>query len=124
MRDWNVLITPDAVNDLDSIYCYISDELMEPGIAAKQIGRIKAAITKLNHMPYRHPLVRFEPWKSKGLRHMPINNYLVFYIVLESKDSVLVMRTLYSKRDIEAVLGDSLMLSQLTGLENINSNDL
>jgi toxin ParE1/3/4 len=37
------------------------------------------AIAKLNEMPLLYHLYEKEPWDSKGLRLLPIDNYLAFY---------------------------------------------
>jgi toxin ParE1/3/4 len=34
-------------------------------------------------MPFRYQLYEKEPWHSKGLRVLPIDNYLVFYMPVE-----------------------------------------
>ncbi|MEG3072496.1 MAG: hypothetical protein RQM92_18180 [Candidatus Syntrophopropionicum ammoniitolerans] len=43
------------------------------------------AINGLDEMPLRHKLYQNEPWHSKGLRVLPVDNYLVFYIALKKK---------------------------------------
>jgi toxin ParE1/3/4 len=58
-------------------------------------------VAKLNDMPLRHPLYENEPWHSKGLRILPIDNYLAFYLPVEIKTTVAVIRIMYGGRDIE-----------------------
>ena len=43
-----------------------------------------------------------EPEQEKGLRKMPVNHYMVFYVVKE--DKVIVTNVLYSSADITARL--------------------
>ena len=45
-----------------------------------------------------------EPWHSKGLRVLPIDNYLAFYLPMESKMMVAVIRIMYGGCDIEEQL--------------------
>ena len=78
MRKWTVKILPDAENDIEDIYTYMADELLEPLTAAKIIARIKEAIHKLDQMPERYRLYEKEPWRSKGLRLFSVGNYIVF----------------------------------------------
>jgi hypothetical protein len=40
MREWRVVSSTAAVFDIDSIYNYISEQLLEPHIAANQIARL------------------------------------------------------------------------------------
>ncbi len=44
--------------------------------------------------------------KSRGLRVMPVDNYLVFYIPDKEAGLVTVIRVMYSGRDVEAQLKD------------------
>lgn len=52
----------------------------------------------------RHRLIDLEPWKSRGLRFMACDSFLIFYFVREEKHEVVVSRVLYGKRDIEKVM--------------------
>lgn len=57
-------------------------------------------------MPLRHQLYEKEPWKSRGLRVLKVNNYLAFYLPVESKNVVAIIRIMYGGRDIERQLHD------------------
>ncbi|XVG96627.1 type II toxin-antitoxin system RelE/ParE family toxin [Eubacteriales bacterium KG125] len=60
----------------------------------------------LDEFPNRHRLCDYQEWKDKGLRVLPIENYLVFYIPDESSQMVKIYRIIYGKRDIENQLKD------------------
>jgi len=102
---WSVIYTDSANLDLQGIYDYISDILLEPIIAEKQTDRIMDAADSLNQMPLRHRLCDYEPWRSMGLRFMPVDNYLVFYLPDEASETVSIMRVIYGGRDIGTHLG-------------------
>ena len=55
-------------------------------------------------MPERYKRYENEPWKSKGLRMMPVDNYIVFYITDNDKHTVTVIRVMYGGRNIERQL--------------------
>ncbi|QGU00414.1 Death on curing protein, Doc toxin [Candidatus Syntrophocurvum alkaliphilum] len=101
---WNVVYTEQAEQDLRSIFEYIAFALLEPEIAKNQSRRIMDAIAKLNKMPKRYHLYEKEPWYSKGLRVLPVDNYLVFYLPVESKTTVVIIRIMYGGRKIEEQL--------------------
>lgn len=101
MNMWRVVYTDQAEQDLRSIYEYIALSLLVPETARKQTDRIMDVIAKLNQMPFRHPLYEKEPWQSKGLRALPVDNYLVFYLPVESRETVAVIRIMYGGRNIE-----------------------
>jgi len=98
---WDVRYTKSAEQDLQGIYDYIADVLLEPNIAERQIDRIIAATDSLEYMPLRHRLCDYEPWCSKGWRFLPVDKYLIFYFPNESLGTVTVMRIMYGGRDIE-----------------------
>ena len=81
---------------------YIAYELQAPQAARNQVNRIRSAIKKLNSMPERHEVVSWEPWTSMGMRKIPVNNYVVFYII--EQDVVIVNRIFYGGRDIEGII--------------------
>lgn len=45
-----------------------------------------------------------EPWKSRGLHIVPVDNYCVFYIVNNGNMTVSIMRVMYGGRDIDSQL--------------------
>lgn len=105
MSAWKVVYTEQAENDLRGIYEYIAFSLLEPEIARKQTKRIIEAAAKLNEMPLRCRLYEKEPWRGKGLRVLPVGNFLVFYLPVEDKGTVTIIRIMYGKRNIEKQMG-------------------
>ena len=101
---WRVDYADDAIQDLQAIYDYISMTLQEPDIAEKQTNRIMDAADTLDHMPLRHRLYDNEPWRSRGLRVLPVDNYIIFYLPDETKNTVTIIRVMYGGRDIEKQL--------------------
>jgi toxin ParE1/3/4 len=104
MITWKVVYTGQAEQDLRQIYEYITFSLLEPGVGRNLSRRIMAAVAGLNQMPLRHRLYEKEPWHSKGLRILPVDNYLVFYLPVETHQTVVVIRIMYGGRNIEAQL--------------------
>jgi toxin ParE1/3/4 len=101
---YDVKITSQARHDLKLIYEYIANELMSPATAEKQYSRIENAIFTLDHMPERFRQYEKEPWRSRNLRVMPINNYIVFYTVDNENRTTTVIRIMYGARNIEKEL--------------------
>ncbi|MCL2163558.1 MAG: type II toxin-antitoxin system RelE/ParE family toxin [Oscillospiraceae bacterium] len=97
---YEVEITGQAQLDMKDVYKYISDTLLEPVIAEKQYTRIEKAIYSLDNMPERFRRFEKEPWRSCNLRIMPVDNYLVFYIVDNKNRIVTVTRIMYGARNI------------------------
>lgn len=101
---WNVYYTEKAENDLRGIYEYIAYSLFVPQTAKKQVAAIMEEISKLDENPLRFPVYKKEPWKSKGLRFFPINNYMIFYLPNENEETVTIIRIMYGGRNIDKQL--------------------
>ena len=82
--------------------------MLAPEIAEKQINRIMDAIDSLDHMPFRYRLYNYEPWRSKDLRFVPVDNYLVFYLPDKAQSTVAIIRIMYTGRNIEKLLSESI----------------
>jgi toxin ParE1/3/4 len=104
MSQWKIVYTPQAERDLHDIYEYIAHSLLNPEIAKIQTQRIMNAASKLDGMPFHFSLYDKEPWHSKGLRGLPVNNYLVFYLTVKPLKIVVIVRIMYSGRDNEVQL--------------------
>lgn len=104
MKDYNVIILPQAETDLDEIYNYIANTIQEPGIASNQKNRILDQIRKLNQFPKRCPLFKSEPWYSQGLRYLIVDNYLAVYKIVEESETIAIITIVYAKRNIFELL--------------------
>jgi len=104
MKTYSLVIAEAAEADLDGIADYISCELKEPATALKQLARIEAAMAALEELPERHSLVQDKYLAAKGIRKLPTDNYLIFYTVNKSTNTVNIVRVLYGRRDWESIL--------------------
>ena len=96
---YSVIYSPQAFLDLSELYEYIRFTLQVPKTAEKQ--------RSLETMPMRYTLINWEPWCSKGIRRVPVDNYTVFYQVDENQMTVTVIRIFYSGRNIESIVNDT-----------------
>lgn len=97
-------ITVQAKFDLRSIYEYIAFELVSPENAAAQLNRLEESIMKLDFMPLRFKEYEHEPWESRGLRIMPVDNFAVMYIPNEETAVITIIRVIYGGRNIDEQL--------------------
>lgn len=99
---YEVIITDQANADLRGIYEYITFELLSPDNAAGQLDRLEEHILGLEEFPEKYRLYGNEPWHSRGLRVMPVDNYLVFYI--PDKDTGSVTREAITRKEEKTFL--------------------
>lgn len=98
MKQYTVQITDKALADMEEIYTYIAEQLLAPENAIEQYNRIAEAIQNLNVFPERVRIMESEPEHAMGLRQLPIDNFLVFYVIEDNR--IVVTRVLYSASDI------------------------
>ncbi len=101
---YDVQISNQAETDLRSIFEYIAFELQSVQNAIGQLKRIEESINNLEQMPDRFRAYEKEPWRSRGLRVMSVDNYIVFYIPNHDTKVVNIIRVMYGGRDIDTQL--------------------
>lgn len=97
---YQVNYSPEALDDLRSIYSYIAFELKEKDTAKRQTDRIREKIRGLDLFPEKYKAVDWEPWASMNMRQVPIDNFVAFYTVNHDDHTVLIIRIFYGGRDI------------------------
>jgi len=107
MDKYNVYLSEPAEQDINEISLYISTQLMAPMTAENMVDILYKAMSNLEIMPKRQPLVGDAFLANLGYRILPVKNYLVFYSVNESPPDVRevnVERVLYAGRDWQNLL--------------------
>ena len=91
---FEVEISEQAEADLRGIFEYIAFTLLAP----------ENGILSLEQYPMLHRAYEKEPWHSRGLRVLPVDNYVVLYIPNEETKVVTVIRVMYGGRNIDKEL--------------------
>ena len=94
---FRVLITPQAEEDIAAVCRYTAVELCNPPAAAALADALYDAVESLAEMPFRHPVWRNEPWKTRGIRSLGVKNYRIFYLADRAARRVLVLRVFYNR---------------------------
>ena len=99
---YEVEVSEQADSDLRGIFEYIAFELQSPENASGQLDRLEEQILSLDTMPERYRKYEKEPWKSRGLRVLPVDNYVVLYIPDSDKKVVTILRVMYAGWDTDS----------------------
>jgi len=108
MTNYHVQYSAEAVEDLRNIYQYIAVELQAPQAAQGQVDRVRKMIRSLSLTSTRFAAVEWEPWASMGMQKVPVNHYLVFYLVENAEATVTVVRIFYGGRNIEEIVNEDM----------------
>lgn len=104
MNSFQVLITPDAENDLIELGKYIAQELLSPHVARDYLRFLRAEIGKLSYLATGLAPIPDEPWHSRGIRCIAAKNFLIYYRIDTDSNCVYVLNVIYGKRDQLAAL--------------------
>ena len=96
MDKYSVKLMSQALRDLDQIYSYISQQLLEPETASKLVAQIEDGILSLESMPYRCSERKTGAYADKGYRQLFVKNYTILFRFEETKKQVLIVTVPYS----------------------------
>lgn len=99
-RKYSIEYLPIAVEDLTEIIDYI--KIDDPSAAMKLLDDIDDSISKLEFFPHMGTVPRDIRLQSLGYRMLIIENYLVFYTVMD--DIVEIHRIISGKRKYSFLL--------------------
>lgn len=96
MSSYRVKISPQAYEELDSIYKYIATNLSNPTAAINLVNEIETAILSLDKMPYRGATRKVGIYANAGYRQLFIENYTIVYKTDEDKKLVIIVTVRYT----------------------------
>ncbi len=92
-------LLPKAKIDLESIFRYISEELLNPESALNMIKRFELKFNDICSFPKAYPLIELPRLKHNSLRKSIVDNFLIVYYYDEDSDFVNIVRVIYAKMD-------------------------
>lgn len=95
MDNYVVKLYSHAYRDLDGIYTYIAENLLEPGTALNMIDELEKAIFSLEQLPERGAIRRVGAYANGDYRQLFVKNYCIIYRVLKEKKEVHIVTVRY-----------------------------
>ena len=109
----NIHYSPEAQNDLDEIWEYISFELCNPQAAENTVNKIMDTVDELECFSEIGALLSSVTDVESDYHFLTSGNYMVFYRV--NKQDVYIDRVLYGRRDYLRILFPDLPLNNSEG---------
>lgn len=97
-----IVYSPKAQADLDAIWDYISEKLMNPTAAENTVNGILDTVDMLKKQSEIGKPLYFSSGLYSGYRYLIYKNYLAFYRILD--ETVYVDRIVYGRRDYMRLL--------------------
>lgn len=96
---YKLVVSKPAENDLEDILQYISKDLSVPKAASDFLDEVLKCYDNVSETPLMYALCDNDRLKGKKYRKAIIKNYIMFYRVDETSNTVYIMRFLYGRRD-------------------------
>ncbi len=97
-------ITPIASQDIDSALAYITGQLCNPKAASDLFLEIERAIEEICTVPYGFPDCEIFLVSDEKIRHIPIDNYVLVYEVLDESKKINILRFRYAKMNLKKLI--------------------
>ena len=101
---YKLVYLPVAREDMVDIVRYVSHELGNPQAAERLAEALIAAAESIPPFPYANPVYTpIRPLRHE-YRRLPVQNYLLFYWVDQTRQQINIARVIYAKRDYGGLL--------------------
>lgn len=100
MDKYVVKLYARAYRDLDGIYTYIADTLLESGTALNMIEQLENAIFSLEQLPERGAIRRIGAYANMDYRQLFVKNYVIIYRVLKEQHEVHIITVRYAPSNL------------------------
>jgi len=97
-------VSREAHQDIDDIVTYITYELKNPKAATGFLDDVEKSYHNVVDNPFIYALCNESRLRRNGYRKIVIKNYLIFYRVDESENTVFIVRVIYGARDYAKLL--------------------
>ena len=101
---YTINITAPALLDIQKALTYIVLNLQNKTAADNLYITINSKINNLPNFPNKYPLVNDPKLLYQQIRYIPVDNYLIFYIIDEAKRQIQILRFLYAKSNWLSIL--------------------
>jgi len=85
-----------AYRDLEGIYTYIAENLLESGTALNIVDELEKAIFSLEQLPERGAIRRVGAYANGNYRQLFVKNYVIIYRVLKKEKEVHIVTIRYT----------------------------
>ena len=96
---YSITITEPAEEDLNSAVDYFINVLKAPKAAQTLLDEIEEKLSFLSTNPLVYEIEYDEYLQERNIRSVLVRSHLVFYIVNQNIEEVIILRILYARRN-------------------------
>ncbi|MBQ8781312.1 MAG: type II toxin-antitoxin system RelE/ParE family toxin [Oscillospiraceae bacterium] len=97
---YKLVISQSFADDLDDVLNCISHKLYNPTAANTLLANADEVVSYIKDNPFLYPLYHDEKLAERGYHYAVISNYLLFYTIDETEETVNIARFLYGGQNI------------------------
>lgn len=101
---YKIKYTPEAKEDISDIFNYIVNILNNKTAANNLKSKLLKEEKNIQMFPYGNPEISSTGLMKYKHRRSIVNNYEIFYIIDETKKSIIITRILHHKQNIKSKL--------------------
>ena len=96
-EEYQIKLEKSAIRNLEHIYYYIAESLLEPRIANRLVNKILNSISILKYFPEAYPKSK----NSKIIRKLILKNYNILYSVNKKSKEIYILHIYYKSRNYQ-----------------------
>lgn len=96
----NFYLSNKAKSDLENIFYYVSEDLLNPERALKLMDEINQKFDHIIEFPFSYPIIEDAKINRSNLRKCLLHNYQIIYYFNESKNQIEIVRVINHSMDI------------------------
>lgn len=105
-KGYDFVLTETAETDIDDAFMYISETLGNPDAASDLADELEKQIDKICKRPLTGKLVENDYLRRPDVRRFLVDNYIVYYIIDEDNEVIVILRFVYGGRDQDKIVSD------------------
>lgn len=101
---YNLYITETANKQLDNIVNYMIHKLKNPSAASLFLDNLEQKLKVLCDNPQMYELIQDKRLLIKGYRKIPLDNYIIIYLVNDNTQEIEIRDIFYCRQDYSKYL--------------------
>ena len=98
------VLTETAEADVDEAFDYIANELVNPDAASAFADELEEKLEEVCNTPKAGRPVHNPYLKRDDVRRLLVKSFVVYYLVNEKEEKIVILRVVYNRRDQDKIL--------------------
>ena len=96
IKQYEIIFTPTAINEIRKIYNYITKKLKSKKAADNLMNKIEEKVQNLKYAPRIYQIIKVDNQLELEYRKIVVNNYVIIYTIIENKNNIFISHVFYA----------------------------